>query len=103
MVGGTVIGVSQKEGDALLNVAETDQNWFADNIIGDTCAVRCSAERIDNGRRVRIMPGDKVWWQCGKVYWTPARKNNEQTCRYEDNDDVTHGDDIALKKIGYSH
>ena len=94
MVGGTVVGLSQIGDVVLLNVR--------DNTYSDECAVRCEAVRSDDRRRVRIIPGDQVWWQCGKVYWTPKR-GNAPVCRYYDTDDVTEGSDIPLKKIGYSH
>ncbi len=82
MVGGTVIGVSRRGGELLLNVK--------DHHYGDECAVRCEDRRADTGDAVRVMPGDQVWWQCGKVYWTPNHA------------DITEGD-IPLRKVGYSH
>jgi len=80
MVGGTVIGASLKNGEYLLNVK--------DNKYEQTCAVRCEAKRADNGHQVAVMIGDQVWWQCGKVYWSPSGVAQR---------------DIPLKKIGYSH
>lgn len=56
MVGGTGVGLSQIGDVVLLNVK--------DNTYGDECAVRCEAVRYDDRRRVRVMLGDQVWWQC---------------------------------------
>lgn len=80
MVGGTVIGVSLKNGECLLNVK--------DNTYNQTCAVRCESKRADTGQPVAIMVGDQVWWQCGKVYWSAGGVAER---------------DIPLRKIGYSH
>lgn len=89
-----MIGVVRKGGVTLLNVG--------DDTYGGECAVRCEGRRADTGDAVRIMPGDAVWWQCGKVYWTPKR-GKAPVCRYQDHPDATEGDDIPLRKIGYSH
>jgi hypothetical protein len=94
MVGGTVIGVSRRGDVTLLNVK--------DNTYTDECAVRCVERRDDTGEDVRVMPGDQVWWQCGKVYWTPKR-GKPPVCRYRDHPGVTEGSDIPLPKVGYSH
>lgn len=96
MVGGTVVGVSVINGEALLNVL--------DEKTGDECAVRCES-RMVTGDEVRIEPGDKVWWQCGNVYWTPKRFGNlNVVCRFTDRDDqMEWKSDILLRKIGYSH
>lgn len=90
MIGGTVIGVVTKNEECLLNIQ--DEN--------DECAVRCGNKRLDNGETIRIYPGDKVWWQCGKVYWNPE---GPYKCRYDSHDEETKGLDIPLKKIDYSH
>jgi hypothetical protein len=95
MVGGTVVGLSRKNGETLLNVEDTRRP-------GDVCAVRCEERRTDTNEPIQVMPGDQVWWQCGKVYWTPKR-GKAPVCRYRDHDAVTEGDDIPLRKIGYSH
>lgn len=92
MVGGTVIGLSRKGGETLLNVK--------DNTYSDECAVRCREFRTDTNEPVQIGVGDQVWWQCGQVYWTPA------AARSGDLAQRTAGRanwDIPLRKIGYSH
>jgi hypothetical protein len=81
MVGGKVIGASLRNGKYLLNVQDTGKGYSG------TCAVRCEAKRMDNGQPVAVMIGDSVWWQSGKVYWSPGN-----SCQ-----------DIPLKKIGDSH
>lgn len=95
MVGGEVVGLSRKSGETLLNVRDLTYR-------SDYCAVRCAEKRADTGEPVRIAVGDQVWWQCGKVYWTPKR-GTAPVCRYRDHDGVTAGSDIPLPKIGYSH
>lgn len=94
MVGGVVIGVVARGDEALLTVADARH-------ANDECAVRCGLRRADDGRPVSVQPGDQVWWQCGKVYWTPTGS----LCRYTDADDAFTGKvaDIPLPKIGYSH
>lgn len=91
MVGGKVIGVIVRGDKSLLNILDGR----------DECAVRCGLNRIDNGKIIRIHPGDGVWWQAGKVYWTPVGS----LCRYDDDDEELTGKlvDIALPKFGYSH
>lgn len=68
MVGGTVVGVTfrESEGSVLLHVQGTgcERN--------DTTHVRCKRHRTMAGRWVQPNVGDSVWWQSGKVYWTPA-------------------------------
>jgi hypothetical protein len=84
MVGGRVIGTARKgDGTTLLHVQDTNQG-------GDTCAVR-----VGGVRHVEVRPGDEVWWQCGKVMWTPAatRHGKRQGVDF----------DIVLQKVGYSH
>lgn len=84
MVGGTVIGVARgAEGVSLLNVK--------DSHYADTCAVRCKDDGKINGK---INVGDSVWWQCGKVYWTPKGATGKRC----------HVDyDVEMEKVGYSH
>lgn len=78
MVGGKVIGISRKDGEALLTVEDVITERTADN-----CAVRCIERQAGE-----IGIGDSVWWQSGKVYWTP--KSRTET-------------DVPLEKVGYSH
>ena len=81
MVGGSVVGVSRKDGVTLLNVE--DKSPYS-----GSCAVRCIEKRLDTGDRIVIMPGDQVWWQCGKVYWWAGGVAEK---------------DVPLPKVGYSH
>ncbi len=78
MVGGKVIGVSIKDGESLLNVQDKH---------GQTCAVRAATDKIK--------VGDEVWWQCGKVMWTPQGTTIHGKCGKDF--------DIQVPKIGYSH
>lgn len=86
MVGGTVVGISRKGGETLLNVK--------DRTYGDECAVRCVERRVDDGRHVHISLGDQVWWQCGRVMWTPVPCGSGPCGKDWD---------IQLPKVGYSH
>lgn len=88
MVGGVVIGVSRTRHETLLNVRDNNRH-------GDECAVRCREVRNDTNEPVQIAVGDQVWWQCGKVYWTPMPR---RPCH-----PVHKTEDIPLDKIGYSH
>ena len=73
MVGGTVIEAAQDATGIRL--------WCADRN-GDECAVH-----VEDPQRM-IQVGDQVWWQAGKVYWTPKGSDKAR--------------DIAFPKIGYS-
>lgn len=81
MVGGTVVGVSRKNGQTLLNVQDNTYK-------GQYCAVRCTEKRADTGATVAIMVGDQVWWQSGRVYWWAGGVAEK---------------DVPLPKVGYSH
>lgn len=72
MVGGTVIEV-QKRPDKY-------RVWCMDRN-GDECAVYVEPTPF-------IKEGDKIWWQSGKVYWTPQGSEV--------------GDVMVFKKIGFS-
>ena len=48
----------------------------------DECAIFLDSNHLD------MLPGDSLWWQSGKAYWT---SNNYKT-----------EDDIPFKKIGFS-
>lgn len=88
MVGGKVIGLSRRPDSTLLNVQDKRDN----------CCVRVIEKKISNGEQVSIKLGDDVWWQCGKVMWTPAgeyRPGADQKCGVDF--------DIHLPKVGYSH
>jgi len=86
MVGGYVIGIARGEESTLLNVR--------DRTYGDECAVRCVERRVSDGSPVEIHVGDKVWWQCGSVMWTPV-PCGDGPCGKDW--------DIRLPKVGYSH
>lgn len=80
MVGGKVIGVVRGPENTLLHVEDK----------GDRLSVRC-VERDDE--KVRL--GDSVWWQAGKVYWTPSR--------FRRTAEADQWRDVPLAKVGYSH
>lgn len=91
MVGGVVIGVARGKENTLVHVQGTGSEK------NDTCSVRCVERRIADGSPVAIRPGDKIWWQCGEVMWTPQEHHGSSG--------VGCGRlfDIRLRKIGYSH
>ncbi len=88
MVGGTVVGVTHRDdGTALLTVEKRISRSTVDQ-----CCVRVDERRIDNGNKVYIEINDSVWWQAGKVMWTPITLSE---------DPAYH--DIQLRKLGHSH
>ena len=101
MVGGVVIGLSEKDGETHVHVAECPH--YPKHGRGDecprpnTCCVYTDARKIETGETVSINIGDSLWWQCGRCYWTPkenrSRAGNRRGIDY----------DIQLTKIGYSH
>jgi hypothetical protein len=97
MVGGEVIGVARHpDGTTLLHVAAVKYRTIGgkkSRVVdeGESLSVRCRE------RGHSVAPGDGVWWQCGKVYWTPAANRGKEGRR-------CHVDfDIELEKVGYSH
>jgi hypothetical protein len=83
MIGGVIIYTQSMGNVSLLQCAE---------VLYDECGNRTSIGCNELCVRVKNeadMPnvGDLIWWQSGKVYWTPEDK------RFEDK---------ALEKIGYS-
>lgn len=91
MVGGKVIGISV-QGDEALVTCEDKYN---------VTSVRCKGGRV---REIRL--GDSVWWQCGKVYWTPKEIADEPTCNHAHHYSCRKPGieyDIPFRKIGYSH
>ena len=82
MVGGSVVGVSRKDGVTLLNVENKSP------YSGSCLAVRCIEKRLDTGDRIFVMVGDQVWWQGDKVYWWAGGVADQ---------------DVPLQKVGYSH
>jgi hypothetical protein len=82
MIGGVVIFVSVRGERTCLWCAERLYDGFGNRAgIGDECGVY-----VDLDGEIPSV-GDDVWWQCGKVYWTPE-------------DERFH--DRPLRKIGYS-
>jgi hypothetical protein len=70
-VGGIVIGIKQKA-DRLC-------------VLVDDKGVQTG---VDVGGHPAIQLGDTIWWQGGKVYWTPEGSDRE---------------DAPLPKLGYSY
>ena len=63
MVGGTVIEnrvSSNPETGAIRR-----RLWCVDGRHGDECAVYADREEAAD-----VRPGDRIWWQGGKIYWT---------------------------------
>ncbi len=58
MVGGTVIENQQTH-------ADRRRLWCVDRRHGDECAVFADATEAAD-----VRPGDRIWWQSGKIYWT---------------------------------
>lgn len=84
VVGGHVVGIVRGEKNTLLHV---EDKRHPDGRHSDYCSVRCVEPA---GIQVRM--GDSVWWQAGKVYWTPRRQRGLENVR-----------DYPLEKVGYSH
>lgn len=87
MVGGKVIGLARGRENTLVHVEDGR----------DTLSVRLVERKISDGTPVAVGVGDSVWWQCGKVMWTPASLKNLPV------DECGVSWDIHLPKIGYSH
>lgn len=95
MIGGKVIGISRRGGVARLHVADCQHSPRCG--MGyqrpDTCCVLTSERRLRDGIRIEIRLGDSVWWQAGKLLWTPR----DDVGRL---DNVCGQDcDIALEKL----
>lgn len=100
MVGGVVIGLSRRNGETHVHVAECPH--YPKHTRGEcpnpnTCCVYTDEVRVKDGVRVEIKLGDSFWWQCGQCYWTP--KEN----RGRDGNRCGIDFDIAMRKLGYSH
>lgn len=88
MVGGIVIEVAEvKDRPEVLYVDCRDTTYRK-----DTCAVY--VERNATSEQIQI--GDSVWWQCGKVYWTPQRNIGLENAK------CGKDYDIPIPKVGYS-
>lgn len=101
MVGGVVIGLTRKEGETHVHVADCPhypKHGRGDECPRpDTCCVYTDEKRVSDGQPVTVQVGDSFWWQSGQCYWTPKaiRGTRGLKCGVDY--------DIALKKIGYSH
>ncbi len=68
MVGGTVIESQSTcivAGEYPGRQADVVRLWCMDGRHGDECAVYA-----DLTEALGVMPGDRVWWQGRKIYWT---------------------------------
>lgn len=66
MIGGEVIGIVRRDGEpTLLNVEDGD----------DSCSVR-----VIEQAKAQIHIRDKVWWQAGKVMWSPMITGQSNKC-----------------------
>lgn len=101
MVGGVIIGLSQRDGRVHVNVADCPhypQHGRGDECPRpDTCCVYTDGIRVHGGLAVNMKIGDSFWWQGGICYWTPRENRNLPDGR----DGVDY--DIQLTKIGFSH
>lgn len=79
MVGGTIINVVPLSKSVWVQVQGEGPEQF------DTCAIRVKHSALS----AQLKPGDLLWWQSGKAYWTP------KPC------DVRS--DVPLDRVGYSH
>lgn len=115
MVGGTVIGLAhRRDGTTLVHVADcphypkhgSKHTKKGRGLVcprPDTCSVRCRGKS-----RTEMEIGDQVWWQCGKVYWTP--KEVASVFIGDKHHSSNPGGkrqgidfDVELEKVGYSH
>ncbi len=87
MVGGVVIEVSEIKSMPWALFVDCHETAYR-----DTCAVLIEKNTVS----LQISIGDSVWWQNGKVMWTPSanigKPNNKQGIDF----------DILITKIGYS-
>lgn len=105
MVGGVVIGITRRDGNAHVNVADCPHypkhGVKSESVEGcphpDTCCVYTDELKERTGERIEVGIGDSLWWQGGCCYWTPKANRGLPNSR----GGVDY--DIALKKIGYSH
>lgn len=84
MIGGTVIEnkitTLRDNGEAVRRL------WCVNRHSGDECAVYADVDEA-----AEIQPGDAIWWQGGKIYWTPIAPDGSVIC-----------EDLELRKIGFS-
>lgn len=63
MIGGTVI---ENQISACAETGRVRRRlWCVDRRHGDECAVFA-----DLNEAADVQPGDRIWWQSGKIYWT---------------------------------
>ena len=94
MVGGSVIGIARGSETTLLHVQDSRQGGK----VKDECSVRCIERRISDGVPIRIDLGDSVWWQSGRVMWTPKENRKPEGSGQRCGADF----DIQIPKVGYS-
>lgn len=85
MIGGEVIEVRPMTvvaGDSPGKPVDVIRIWCVERQSGSECAVY--AKRYSD---CKVEPGDSVWWQSGKVMWTPKDRSVI---------------DVPLEKVGYS-
>jgi hypothetical protein len=101
MVGGIVIGISRKDGQSHVHVADCPhypKHGRGDECPRpDTCCVYTDETRQRDGVKVEIGIGDSLWWQSGSCMWTPKENRAKADAR----GGIDY--DIRLTKIGYSH
>lgn len=89
MVGGIVIEVSELRLRPEVIFVDTHDTKYK-----QTCAILVEK----NETSLKIEPGDSVWWQCGKAYWTPKANINKDISKLKCHVDY----DIEIRKVGYS-
>lgn len=91
MVGGKIVGLSFLP-DRLIRV------HVHDAIAKDTCCVKTDAKILNmDGKVAPIDIGDSIWWQNGRLYWTPKQNIGKKDLK------CGRDFDIPMRKIGYSH
>lgn len=86
MIGGEVIEVRPTTvmvGESPCKLVDVIRIWCVERQSGSECVVY--AKRYAD---CKVKPGDSVWWQSGKVMWTPADRSVI---------------DVPLEKVGYTH
>lgn len=78
MVGGYVIGIEADESDEDLIVFLVREKAVSGH---------CRVKARKSGNSKKVAAGDTIWWQSGKILWTPAAKVI----------------DLELEKVGYSY
>ncbi len=98
MIGGIIIGISRRDGQAHVNLAECPhhpKHKIDECPNPQTLCVYTDETKVGGGM-VELQLKDSIWWQSGRCYWTPAAavgKSGRSSVDY----------DIALNKIGFSH